>query len=214
MAADDTDKPLNRRQQAAAERRQAILDAGFAVFSEHGFAAARLDDVAERAGVAKGTIYLSFRDKEDLFEQIVLGEVTPVLAVLDQAGAEVNASADVILRRLFDVFRAEILGTRRKEIARLVFAEGPRFPKIAEFYHREVITRIIALISEIMRRAQERGELASDSYARYPQLVVAPIVMALIWDSLFSVIAPLDVEALLEAHRLTILRRDRRADGM
>src|SRR3974390_3950233 len=94
-----------RRQLASGGRRQAILRAGLGVFAARGFAAARLEDVAEKAGVAKGTIYLFFRDKEDLFEQIVLGAVTPVVPLVGAVAADPDAPTDVILGRLFDLFR-------------------------------------------------------------------------------------------------------------
>lgn len=198
-------KEPGRRQAAAEEKRQAILDAGLEVFASNGFAASRLDEVAEKAGVAKGTIYLHFRDKEDLFEQIVMGAVGPVIAQVDAAAERDDVPAAVLIPALFDLFRREVLGTRRKEVARLVLAEGPRFPRIAEFYHREVVGKVIAIVSRVARRAHERGEIASESYARYPQLVMAPLIMALIWDGLFSRIEPLDVEGMLNAHRQLIL---------
>src|SRR5215472_13089928 len=109
-------KPAGRRQQASEQRKLAILRAGLEVFAEKGFAAARLEDVAEKAGVGKGTIYLFFRDKEDLFEQIVLGAVNPVLALVGAVAADPETPTDVILGRLFDLFRAEVLGTWRHQV--------------------------------------------------------------------------------------------------
>jgi AcrR family transcriptional regulator len=198
-------KSGGRRQQASDQRRQAILRAGLEVFAARGFAAARLDDVADKAGVAKGTIYLSFRDKEDLFEQIVLGAVTPVLTMIGALAGEPDAPTDAILARLFDLFRVEVLGTWRREVLRLVISEGARFPRIAEFYHREVISKGLGIIRHLAQRAMARGELQSDSLARFPQLLFAPLLMALIWDGLFSAIEPLDVEGLLAAHRELLL---------
>jgi AcrR family transcriptional regulator len=190
-----------RRQLASEERRQAILRAGLEVFAARGFAAARLDDVAEKAGVAKGTIYLFFRDKEDLFEQIVLGAVTPVLALIGAVAADPETPTDVILGRLFDLFRAEVLGTWRQQVVRLVITEGPRFPAIAEFYHREVISKGLGIIRNLAQRALARGELKSAALTRFPQLAFAPLLLALIWEGLFSKIEPLDVDGLLAAHR-------------
>ena len=199
-------RPLSRRQEASAQRRQAIIDAGLDVFSTRGFAAARLDDVAERAGVAKGTIYLFFKDKEDLFEQIVLGAAAPVLARIESVISRADLPLEEILSRLFEVFQSEILATKRKEILRLVITEGARFPKIAEFYYREVIAKGMALIRRLARNASARGELSSNEIERFPQLVFAPLLMTVIWEGLFSKVEPLDVGGLLRAHRNVLLR--------
>ena len=97
-------------------------------------------------------------------------------------------------------FVREILGTRRKDIVRLIFAEGTRFPAIAEFYHREVIARVLAIVRPILKRAAERGELPNDGLARFPQLMIAPGLVAIMWGSLFDKYEPLDVPAMMRAH--------------
>ena len=112
-------------------RKQAILDAALDVFAERGFEAARLDDVAARAGVAKGTLYLYFEDKEALFEEVVRGAVSPILERLDLLATAPDLPTDKILENLFAVFEKEVLGTKRKLLLRLIIAEGPRFPRIA-----------------------------------------------------------------------------------
>ena len=192
--------PPKRRRQASAQRRQAILDVALDVFAANGYAATRLDEIAEKAGVAKGTIYLSFKDKDDLFEQMVTGAVAPVLTALEVLAQQPGLPFAILLRRLVDVFRMEILATRRKEIIRLVISEGGRFPRIAEFYHREVIAKGMSLIRSLAEQAAARGELPSDAIAKFPQLVVAPLLLAVIWDGVFSKIEQLDVEGLLAAH--------------
>jgi AcrR family transcriptional regulator len=187
-------------------RRQAILEAALAVFVADGFAAAKLDDVAARAGVAKGTIYLHFKDKQDLFEQMVREAVSPVIARLEALAKLPDLPADMVLTGLFEVFRTEVLGTTRKDLLRLVMTEGPRFPAIAQFYHGEVVSRGLKLMTEVLRRAGERGELASDDLPAYPQVVVAPLLLAVVWDGLFGNIQPLDVKGLLEVYRRLLLR--------
>ena len=191
---------ISRRQEASDQRRQAVLDAGLTEFAARGFAAARLDDVAQKAGVAKGTIYLFFKDKEDLFEQIVIGAAAPVLNHVKDLASRVDIPADVVLSSIFELFRREILGTQRREIIRLVLTEGQRFPRIAEFYHREVIAKAMALLRQLAQRARARGELPTDVIERFPQLVMAPLLLALLWDGLFSALEPLDIEGMLRAH--------------
>ncbi len=200
---------LSRRDPGA--RRQAILEAALAVFTSQGFAAAKLDDVAEKAGVAKGTIYLHFKDKQDLFEQMVREAVSPVIARLEALAKIPELSAEMVLRTMFEVFRTEVLGTTRKDLLRLVLTEGPRFPAIAEFYHREVVSRGLRLMGELLQRAGAKGELSADGLARFPQLVVAPLILAVVWDGLFAAIEPLDVKGLLDVYRELLLRA--KADG-
>lgn len=194
---------LSRRDPEA--RRQAILEAALDVFAAEGFAAAKLDDVADKAGVAKGTIYLHFRDKEDLFEQMVRDAVFPVIARLEELAKLPNLSAELALRAMFDVFRTQVLGTRRKDLLRLILTEGPRFPAIAAFYHREVVARGMKLTGELLNRARANGELSAEGLARFPQLVLAPLILAVVWDGLFAAIEPLDVEGLLAVHHELLL---------
>ncbi len=190
-----------RRRTDPEGRRRAVLDAALVVFAAKGFAGAKLDEVALEAGVAKGTIYLYFRDKQDLFEQIVRGAIAPVLERLEDLARRPDLPIDAFFAGLFEVFQTEMLGTSRKEIMRLVIVEGARFPQIAEFYHREVISKGIEMIRKMARRAHAAGELPSESLANFPQLVFAPLLMAVVWDGLFSRFDPLDVEGLLAAHR-------------
>jgi AcrR family transcriptional regulator len=191
--------PRGGRQARQAERREAILAAALEEFSARGFAATRLDDVARRAGVAKGTIYLYFRDKESLFQEIVRAMVSPLVGVIEAAPLRdlpIRAVAEMIV----DVFVNEIYGTRRKDVVRLILAEGPRFPKLAEFYYREVIGRVLPLMRALLTRAVERGELSHDALARFPQLLIAPGLVAIMWSGLFDRFEPLDVRQLMQAH--------------
>src|SRR6185295_417066 len=188
-----------RRPQAQA-RRQAILDAALTVFAAQGYEAARLDDVAARAGVAKGTLYLYFKDKEALFENLVRGAVTPIMERVGTAALAPDMKPAQIVAMFFSLFQREVLGTKRKLLLRLIIAEGPRFPAIANFYYREVVARGMALMRTVATEAVARGEFSSDAAARFPQLIVAPLMLAVIWDGLFSKIEPLDVAGLLSAH--------------
>jgi AcrR family transcriptional regulator len=204
-------KPSRALKVDPATRRQAILDAALTVFAERGFETARLDDVAARAGVAKGTLYLYFKDKESLFEEVVRSAVSPILERLNGLAATPDVPFDTALEAMFAMFEKEVLGTQRKLLIRLIIAEGPRFPRIAEFYYRNVVGRIMPLVAKLAERAAKRGEIASDAVARYPQLVAAPLLMTVIWDGLFAKIDPLDVAGLLRTHRELLTGKARRA---
>lgn len=187
------------RAKRSAARREAILAAALEEFSAHGFEAARLDDVAKRAGIAKGTIYLYFSDKEALFQALVRSYISPVVGMLEHV-AHVEAPLRAIADQLAELFVSEIVETRRKDIIRLILSEGPRFPKLAEFYYREVISKALAAVRGVLRRAVERGEVANDVLVRFPQLLIAPGLVAIMWKSLFDRFEPLDVRAMMRAH--------------
>lgn len=181
------------------ERHAAILAAALAEFAARGFAATRLDDVARRAGVAKGTIYLYFRDKEALFQELVRTMLSPLVGAIAAAPLR-DLPIRAVVEMIFDVFVNEIYATHRKDVIRLILAEGPRFPKLAEFYYREVIARVLPVIRARLALAVERGELAHDALARFPQLLVAPALLAVLWSGLFGRFAPLDARELMGAH--------------
>jgi len=181
------------------ERRAAILGAALEEFAARGFAATRLDDVARRAGVAKGTIYLHFRDKESLFQELVRAMLSPLVGTIEAAALR-DLPIRAVVEMIVDLFVNEIYGTRRKDVIRLIIAEGSRFPKLAEVYYREVIARVLPVMRARLTLAVERGELPHDALARFPQLLVAPALVAIIWNALFGRLAPLDVRGLMRAH--------------
>jgi AcrR family transcriptional regulator len=186
------------RQSRGAARRETILAAALDEFSARGFEATRLDDVAKRAGIAKGTIYLYFRDKETLFQELVRAMLAPLIAGL-QAIGEADMPAAVLGERFVDLFVREIYETRRQDVIRLMISEGRRFPKLAEFYHREVLSRIFEAVRGLLKRAAARGEVP-EALIEFPQLIAAPGLVAIIWSGLFERYEPLDVRKMLKAH--------------
>ncbi len=114
------------------------------------------------------------------------------------------AAADIPVRQIaeqvVELFLREIFATRRKDVIRLIISEGPRFPKLAEFYYREVLSRIIGALRPRLERAVARGEITRPALARFPQLLGAPAVMAIVWDGLFGRFEPLDARALMHAY--------------
>ena len=201
-AAKPTAKPAAKiagnREVRSNARREAILAAALDEFSARGFEAARLDDVARRADVAKGTIYLYFRDKEDLFLEMVRAMLTPVIGGIEAIGAA-DVPAGQLGARFVDLFIREIYETRRQDVIRLMMSEGRRFPKLAEFYYREVLSRIIEAVRGLLKRAAARGEVPA-ALIEFPQLIAAPGLVAIIWSGLFERYDPLDVRKMMTAH--------------
>jgi AcrR family transcriptional regulator len=189
---------ITARRARGSSKREAILAAALDEFSSRGFEATRLDDVAKHASVAKGTIYLYFRDKEALFQELIRTMLTPVIGNIEALG-EADVPMTVLAPQLVELFVREVFETRRKDVIRLMIAEGRRFPKLAEFYYREVLSRIITAMRKLLRRAAERGE-APAALVNFPQIIAAPGLVAIIWSGLFERFEPLDVRAMMQAH--------------
>jgi AcrR family transcriptional regulator len=192
-------KPPSNRAERTAERREAIIEAALDEFISRGFTATRIDDVARRAGVAKGTIYLHFKDKESMFEELIRTALVPLIGRL-HAPPPIGGSVRDAVEAFARTFIQEVVSTRRGDIVRLIVAEGPRFPSIADFYYREVVSRGLAGMRALIELAVSRGEIQQKNLARFPQILVAPAIVAVIWQSLFSKHAPLDAIEMFRVH--------------
>jgi AcrR family transcriptional regulator len=193
-------RPQPLRAEKSAARRAAILKAALDEFCERGFAATRVEDVAARAGVAKGTIYLNFKDKQALFEELIrstLGaHITRLEAVHLENGQRMRDTVEAILLPMIEAARTGRLG----DLMRLMIAESGRFPDLAEFYYHEVLARAMSAIRRLAREAIREGELAGEQLVRFPQIIGAPVVVTLLWTTLFDKFAPLDSRGLLQAY--------------
>jgi AcrR family transcriptional regulator len=190
--------PGEARASRSAARRDTILAAALEEFSVNGFAATRLDDVARRAGIAKGTIYLYFSDKETLFQELLHSMFAPLVGAISKIPVADMPARD-LAERMIAIFIREVLGTRRKDVIRLIIAEGPRFPKLAEFHYREVMGKVLPMIGAMLTSAATRGQV-DPRLAQFPQLLIAPGIVAIVWKALFERLAPLDVEAMMRVH--------------
>ena len=182
----------------ALRNRERIIDTAREVFREQGYEAS-LDEIAKRAGVAKGTIYLHFKDKQALFEELVRSAIVPLASRL-MAPPPATGSIRAVIENFAGNFVREVTTTRRGAIVRLVIAEGPRFPAIADFYYREVVSRGMAGMRALIEPAIAKGEIRESGLKDFPQIVVAPAMVAVIWQELFGRFAPLDAAAMLRVH--------------
>ena len=188
------------------ERMRTIRAAALDIFASRGFAAARLDDIARAASVAKGTIYLYFKSKDDLLESIVKSTIGVTLENFEQFVAASPASASQMLRMMGNVIATAIEDNDRRRVLHLVLSEGARFPAIADFYHREIISRGMRLMRAIVAKGIASGEFKSDELARFPQLAMAPALVATIRAIVFQRVETLDARAMLDAHFDLLLR--------
>lgn len=156
--------------------------------------------MARRAEVGKGTIYVKFKDKEALFQELIRSRLGQHVLRLEKAqpqlGRSMREAVESILAPLLEQIRTTPMGN----LLRLMIAESGRFPQLAEFYYREILQRAMSAISRLARQAMERGELAGDELTRFPQIIGAPVVLTLVWSTLFERFAPLDARALLSAY--------------
>ena len=194
-----------RSQRRKDARPQEIVAAALHEFSQRGFAATRLDDVATRAGVAKGTIYLYFNSKAELFKAVVQETVVPQFEQVGLALSEFEGPTEDLFRLFLKRMAHDFVETDIHHIIRLIQAEGRQFPELAEFYFKEVISRGMARIREILARGVERGEFRETGLEAFPQLVVAPAVMASMWKSTFETFSPLDLDKALDVQLDLIL---------
>ena len=179
--------------------RKAIIQAAMAEFLESGFAEATMAAIAGRAGLAKGTLYLYFATKEALFAGIVQDLVTnPLLDAEQQPIRPGERVADHCRRTLLPVMR-RIEPEGRAAVARLVIAEGAKFPFLTEIYRREVYGPFMAHIRKLAEIALARGEIVDDALVRQPQLLAAPLWIAMIHNGVLDRDHPLDTGALFEA---------------
>ncbi len=184
-----------------------ILAAALDEFADKGFADARLDAIAERAGVAKGTIYLYFDTKETLFEEAVRAVIGPIIARFESLAAAPEDSAEAILRQMITtLYREVVTDPKKRGLLRLIISQGPRFPRLLRFYHDELIARSMGALKRVLAYGVERGEFARSPAIGHPQIVFGPALTAAIWTILFAQLDPLDLDAYCEAHLDFVLR--------
>jgi AcrR family transcriptional regulator len=167
-------------------RPQELLAAALDLFVERGYAATRLDDVAAQAGVSKGTLYLYFTNKEELFKAVVRENVLPAIGEAEQAiGCFEGSSAD-LFREIMMGWWERIGNTKLSGLTKLMIAESGNFPEVARFYHEEVISRANAMVISMLERGIRRGEFRKIDSAQAMNVVVAPMIMLMMWKHSFA----------------------------
>lgn len=170
--------PRKRRKEA---RPSELTAAALCLFVERGFAATRLEDIAARAGVSKGTLYLYFDSKEALFKAVIQEGVVPVVAENEAIAARHAGSSFDLLEKLLENWWQKIGQTDFAGIPKLMIAEARNFPEVAQFYYENVIRRAHALIGSALERGMASGEFRRMDVATTIDVIIAPILMLLIW---------------------------------
>jgi len=197
-----------RGRETKARRQEQILAAAFEVFAAHGFEAARIDEVAERAGVAKGTVYLYFPNKEQMFRAVVRSLIRKRIDLLVKG---LPGSSEELLRGLISQMYANVVrNSKVRSIVRMLVAESGRFPQLADIYHREVIIPGMNAVREALKRGAAAKEFRRTKAVDFPQIVAAPGLLAMVWQLLFSDRHPLDLSAYMQAHMEFVMNSLRR----
>ncbi len=200
---------MARARTAAAkdERRQVLLQAALGEFFDRGFAAARMDDIARRADLSKGTLYLYFSSKDDLFtsliEQIAMPNVERVEAIVQTSASAIDA-----ISAITQIAPVIIRETDLPKILKVLIADAPAFPDTVTAYRQNVIERVLGLMAGVLQAAKENGELEIADPALTARIVVAPIVMSVIWHILFEhdPDARIDLDSLFSLHLRMLTR--------
>jgi AcrR family transcriptional regulator len=198
-------EPKFRRRKAA--RPGEIVEAAMAVFAERGFAAAKLDDIARRAGVSKGALYLYFETKEDIFRAVVAQAIAPnmqaVRALVVAHPGPLSDLLRLVAGRVGDLMETLPVGG----VVKMVIAEAGNFPALAKVWHDDLVAHILGAMTDAIRAAQGRGEVRPGDPRTYALEIIAPMLVALIWRETFVPVGaePFDLRAVARQHVETMI---------
>jgi AcrR family transcriptional regulator len=200
-----------RRKQA---RPTEILDAALKVFAQKGFAAARMDDIAQAAGVTKGTIYLYFENKEAVFKSLVREAVGTTIANVAADVQTYEGSARLLLRMALTRITQLLVDGEKFVLPKIVIGESSNFPWLAEFYRFEIIEKGLQILMSLIERGIEQGEFRRLPTHHVARLCVAPVLLSAIWRATFEHLdpEPYDYKGLVDTH-LDVLFRGLAVEG-
>ena len=196
-----------RWQRRADDRPREICAAALEVFAEKGFAAAKLDEIARQAGVSKGTLYLYFKDKEELFRAVVRSAISPNIALLSQSLDAADLPFAALFPMLIERFAAMTRQVPIGAVAKMVIGESRNFPELAKVWHDEVVAKGLDTVTELVTRAQERGELKPVDPRLVGFSLMGPMMMGVLWSEILvpAGAEPIDIEALARQHAAIVL---------
>jgi AcrR family transcriptional regulator len=168
--------PATARQRRKEARPQELLDAALDLFVEKGFAATRTDEVAERAGVSKGTLYLYYPSKEELLKEVIRHNVVNQIAEGAEIVRQFEGTSSDLLAMVLRLWWERVGETRASGILKLMMSEVRNFPEIAQFYVDEVITPSDRMLAQIVQRGIDRGEFRAVNVTDVVHALVAPMI--------------------------------------
>lgn len=183
------------------DKQDRILNAAIDVFLARGYADARMDEVAEKAGVAKGTLYLHFASKDALFEAVIENALAPIrdaLEFMDGQSHDEPVDAETLhrfYRKVAGFVETGVPGA----VMRLVIAESGRFPGIAETYFKTIVEPGLDHLGSLLDKGTHDGTIAGGTIRDHPMVLIAPVLLAVLWRQLFQDYRPLDTDRFLSA---------------
>lgn len=203
--AEKTTKSWTRRKQA---RPGEILDAALTVFAEKGFAAARMEDIAARAGVTKGTIYLYFPSKEEVFKSLAREHVGAMLAAGVEKARNHEGSARTFLTMFFTVIGEMIQNSDSAVLPKIIIGESGNFPELARFWREEVIEKALQMLSGIIAKGIANGEIRDVPPEYVARTCMSAVLMCIIWRTVFLPVEtePFDFQKFLSFHLDVVMR--------
>ena len=186
-----------RYQRRKEDRPQEITEAAFAAFAEKGFTATKVEEVARRAGVSKGLLYLYFKTKEELFKAVIRSVVAPRVDELTRTLESSELGAEAFVRGPLLTFMKRLPGSPASVVIRLMISEAPKHPDLVDYYWDNVASRGLGALRELLERGVANGEFRESAVSELPQLFVAPVMMSIVWGTVFAN-RSLDTDRLIE----------------
>ena len=202
-----TSVPTPKWRRRKQERPRDIIAAALSLFAEKGFAGARMEEIARRAGISKGTLYLYFETKEDMFRAVVREVVVPNIEGVEKAVLAADLPFATMVRTLLPRFAEMVTAVPVGAVAKIVIGESRNFPELARVWHDEVIFKAIGLLAGVIERAQARSELMPGDPRTHAFSIMGPMLMGVLWRETFTPIggAALDLPAIARQHAETVL---------
>ena len=203
-AAASTPKWRRRKEQRPGD----IVAAALQVFAEKGFAGARTEEIAARAGLSKGTLYLYFPTKQDLFAAVVQNAVLPNIEAIERHVLAMDAPFGDRLRLMLPRFAEVVTRMPIGAVAKMVIGESRNFPELARVWHDKVVLTGVGLLGRMIAQAQARGEVRAGDPRTHAFSIMGPILVGVLWRETFTPIggAEIDLSAVARQHVETVLR--------
>ena len=184
-----------------------IVRAAYEVFSEKGFAAARLDEIAKRAGVSKGALYLYFETKQDIFEAVVKDAIAPNIGAIETFVLAFPGPFDQLIRMLAPRVAEIANQSGMGKVIKMVIGESGNFPEIARVWHDDVIAKGLGILTEVIINAQNRGEVRPGDPRQHALSIAGPLLAAVIFRETFVPVGakPFDIPNLMQQHLDNVL---------
>lgn len=193
-------KPASQVRRRKSARPEEILSAAMAEFAEHGFAATRITDIARRAGVAKGTVYLYFETKQAIFHAASETTLCGTMEQIDGLIEDFAGPTDMLLQMIITKVYSNIVQSDARVTLRIIIGEGHLFPELRKYHYDTAIRRSVALLDKVVQRGIDRGEFRNCLAREYPRVIMAPAMMAAIWSMCFEEFEPTDLDRYMTAH--------------